>query len=366
MPPKRKTLSSTSGNASAAEKPRNAKAAKTSPKQTATKASSEKKEKKGFKYSNQKTLENKPKFMNLQWPNIADFINDPDCQDMPKKGELIDEYCFRVSDLGLPVSGDGIELLEHFTNECENRDQDIQDVIMYNDWNGWGIMEAMDNFFKDFDKVVFKKTVSPYRKWGFVEAIACWGLEDSVYFFNNEDGDGVAEHADMIGTMILTCIDVLKEHDLFKVDSDIKNIPIICLILLQFAVKYCNDLGTKWGAEVVHLCDDAGIDLAKYVRKQVRISDVDVANLRGEVENKREEAPALGELEDGDGYEIYRNMKDWTPEDDVGEDGRMWYRWDWKLEYKEYKKNHVGGTHFDLTKMTKAQIKKGRHPLDPR
>lgn len=240
-------------------------------------------------------------------------------------------------------------MLERFTKEIENRDQDVQDAIMYTDWNGWGIMEAMENLFRDFDKVVFKKTVSPYRKWAFVEAIACWSMGDLMYFLSkiffctqlssmliirvdNEDGHGVTEHADMIGLMVLTCIDVLKEHDLFRSDRDIKNIEIICLILLEFAVHSCNDLYTKWGCEIVHLCDDAGMDLEKHIRKQVNISKLDLANIRDEIEEKREKAPIDGELDDGDGYDIYRNMKDWRPEDDVGEDGRMWYRWDWKLD----------------------------------
>lgn len=54
MPPKRKALSSTSGNATVDSN--NAKAAKTSLKQTASKASAEKKAKKQFKYSDPKTV----------------------------------------------------------------------------------------------------------------------------------------------------------------------------------------------------------------------------------------------------------------------------------------------------------------------
>jgi hypothetical protein len=54
MPPKRKALSSTSGNATVDTN--NAKAAKTSLKQTASKASAEKKAKKQFKYSDPKTV----------------------------------------------------------------------------------------------------------------------------------------------------------------------------------------------------------------------------------------------------------------------------------------------------------------------
>jgi hypothetical protein len=54
MPPKRKALSSTSGNATVDSN--NAKAVKTSSKQTASKATAEKKAQKQFKYSDPKTV----------------------------------------------------------------------------------------------------------------------------------------------------------------------------------------------------------------------------------------------------------------------------------------------------------------------
>ena len=89
-------------------------------------------------------LSKKPNYMNLQWPNLADFIKDKN-QDMPKHGELMDEYCYRVSDLGIPVSEDGMKVCEKLDKEYEKRDQDIRGMCIYNDWNGWGMGEVMEN-----------------------------------------------------------------------------------------------------------------------------------------------------------------------------------------------------------------------------
>jgi len=116
---------------------------------------------------------------------------------MPKDGELMNEYCERVSDLGIPVSEGGAELLEELDKEVEKRDQDSRGLFIYNDWNGWGMSEVMENLvglsslllrcsevmrmlhanfvvekLKDFNRDVFKKSISPYRKWAYVEALA--------------------------------------------------------------------------------------------------------------------------------------------------------------------------------------------------
>lgn len=89
-------------------------------------------------------LSKKPSYMNLQWPNFADFIEDKN-QDIPKHGELVDEYCNRVSDLGIPVSEDGMKVCEKLDKECEKRDQEIREMCIYTDWNGWGISEVFCN-----------------------------------------------------------------------------------------------------------------------------------------------------------------------------------------------------------------------------
>jgi hypothetical protein len=65
---------------------------------------------------------------------------------MPKKGELVDNWCDRVSDLGIPVSEEGADLLQKLDNEVEKRNQDRLDMHIYNDWNGGGMSECFENY----------------------------------------------------------------------------------------------------------------------------------------------------------------------------------------------------------------------------
>lgn len=90
-------------------------------------------------------LSQKPTYVNLEWPNFADFIKDKN-QDVPKKGELVDAWCDRVSDMGIPVSEEGAELLKALDTEVEKRNQDRLGMHIYEDWNGWGMSEAFSNY----------------------------------------------------------------------------------------------------------------------------------------------------------------------------------------------------------------------------
>lgn len=58
----------------------------------------------------------------------------------------MDEFCDRVSDLGIPVSEEGAKLTQNLDNEVEKRDQDRLDMHIYTDWNGWGMSECFENY----------------------------------------------------------------------------------------------------------------------------------------------------------------------------------------------------------------------------
>jgi hypothetical protein len=83
--------------------------------------------------------------LNLQWPNIEDFADDKN-QDLPEEGELLDSSWDRVSDLGIPLSEEGEQLLQTLGQEEEKRNQDMFHMSIYNDWNGWGLSECFENF----------------------------------------------------------------------------------------------------------------------------------------------------------------------------------------------------------------------------
>jgi hypothetical protein len=58
-----------------------------------------------------KQLSTKPKYMTLQWPDIGEFIDDED-QDIPKPGQLMKDFCYRVSDLGFPILEDAMKMVQ--------------------------------------------------------------------------------------------------------------------------------------------------------------------------------------------------------------------------------------------------------------
>ncbi|TGO13169.1 hypothetical protein BTUL_0075g00140 [Botrytis tulipae] len=261
--------------------------------------------------------------------------------DLPNPGEtLSEEWCSRVSDIGFPLSQDGVELAQKLDKERDKRNQDHYDVHIYNDFNGYGSSEAVQNFLKDFNRDIYKKTIM------------------------QDNSDGLREEVNMIGIMVLTSFEMLSEHKLFSVDSEIKNIPIICLIILEFLDSYTTDLfdGSSWQCEIVRLCDQAGIDLSKSIRKQVDIDEEKLKAWRQEYKEKKENFEGA---EDGDGYKFWAEKSDWRPEDDLKEkdpDSRWmlptknWYRWDWKTEYQFAKANLKGGNKYDLSKQPKSQL----------
>jgi hypothetical protein len=126
----------------------------------------------------------------------------------------------------------------------------------------------------------------------------------------------------MLGLMVLTAYAALYEHSLFKPNSEIKNIGIISLMMLEFAQEDGQDLDIGWSCEVVRMCDEAGINLDKEVRKQVSVSKKDLKGMRAAYKKKK------------DGYKEAAEIKGWKPKDDIeGEwEEKQWFRWDWKLE----------------------------------
>lgn len=126
----------------------------------------------------------------------------------------------------------------------------------------------------------------------------------------------------MLGLMILTAYAALSEHSLFKPDSEVKNIGIMSLMMLEFAKGDGQDLDIGWGCEIVRMCDEAGIDLDKEVRKQVSFSKKDLKEMRAAYKKKQ------------GSYKEAAEAKSWKPEDDIGGkwEEKQWFRWDWKLE----------------------------------
>jgi hypothetical protein len=97
-----------------------------------------------------------------------------------------------VTDKGYPVSKAGMEKFIEINQEIEKRDQDMQGMYIYNDFSGYGVTEVMENMvgqnttalqsghsadiqqLAEFNKVIFKKDVSPIKKWALVEGLTLY------------------------------------------------------------------------------------------------------------------------------------------------------------------------------------------------
>jgi hypothetical protein len=140
----------------------------------------------------------------------------------------------------------------------------------------------------------------------------------------------------MLGFMILTCYDVFSEHSLFKSDSEVKNICIITLMLLDFLDGKDAGFHCDWGCELARLCDEAGIELDKDVRKQIHISKDKFATLRDSYNIKKTlTSVEFGDDYNGDRYKAFAMKVDWKPSDDIAkkdkrgivyEGKKMWFR----------------------------------------
>ncbi|TGO46554.1 hypothetical protein BCON_0318g00040 [Botryotinia convoluta] len=195
---------------------------------------------------------------------------------LPEPGEELGEkWCNRVSDIGFPISEDGMKLAQKFDGEQDKRHPISAAAYVFNDFTGHGFSEATENFLKDFDRDIHKKTVSPFTKWSYIEALAI--------FFKAGDTE----------------------------------------MWMKFFDHAATDLDLNCQCETFQLCDEAGIDLTKRVRKQVQFSEKKFNDWRDQCKSKKEDFP---EADDGNGYKFWAEKKKWKPEDDVklNPDGIKW------------------------------------------
>ncbi|KGO36562.1 hypothetical protein PEX1_055780 [Penicillium expansum] len=101
------------------------------------------------------------------------------------------------------------------------RDPDNFETHVYNDFFGYAVMELVENLLVDFD-----------------EAAGDW----KMYC---EDGETVNAVCIAFATMFLTMLATLERNDLFKSDSEVKNIGAIIGLFIRFIVDV-EEYGIDW------------------------------------------------------------------------------------------------------------------------
>jgi len=88
--------------------------------------------------------------------------------------------------LGFPLSEEGSELLENLDKEVEKRDQDGFDMHIYNDWNGWGISEVLENYVR-----IVRLGRDRWRVWD--ERLTLTTVKRLQQGYLQEDGESIQE-----------------------------------------------------------------------------------------------------------------------------------------------------------------------------
>jgi hypothetical protein len=144
--------------------------------------------------------------------------------------------------------------------------------------------------------LIFKKDVSPLKKWAIVEGLAVylsmgelmvwmsrltlphsWLLllrQPPNFSLVNDDSEGMSEVFDMMGVMFITALEMLHESALIGPTSPLPdNVGVMTLFFLDFVVNSCSDYDLEWVHEVVRAADKNGVVLTSV--KQVEGVDQD-------------------------------------------------------------------------------------------
>ncbi|RFN48357.1 hypothetical protein FIE12Z_7406 [Fusarium flagelliforme] len=217
--------------------------------------------------------------------------------------------------------------------QCEalKRDQDDFDLHIYNDFTAYGMHELMENIFLQFNSV-FKAKASYRDFWPEVEGLALILRSDVIARIPRSVNPSAKW-----GYLTLATIDALKKQDVFKPDSEIKNLGLVLFMLIhwgreqidyEFSEECCS-----WIYKVIDLTEEADIELTAPNNFDKQYDEI--------VDNRDKRA----------------------------KDMSRWDKVNWGSQLKAYGNKHgdgptrIGGQYYDITKMPKAQ--RDRHYFKP-
>ena len=223
------------------------------------------------------------------------------------------------------VTKEARKLALNLGKEAWKRDQDAQGQYHYNDFSGYGFQEVVENMLFEFSKE-YKKVNSRSTNvlWHHVEAMAHFlGTGDLMHWMMQDDGDRLTQSFSVIGTMVLSVLDILEEEGLFTADSEIKDVPLVLALVIEFARgnPAGRDEETDWMKVIVGKAKKAGI----------KLESVLAGGVNDTIEELEKEVIENDELDQDDEDRLtWENDKD--AESDDEDEERTWRKWDFSKE----------------------------------
>ena len=206
-------------------------------------------------------------------------------------------------------------------------------MYIYNDFEGWGYQELIENFIVEFDKSLKKSDDDGLKHtWAIVSALALWINEvNQGPLMGNEDGEKTEAVIGLVGQALIRGLAALDAADQLKPDSDFSDIPIVITSLLHFShglEDYGIEGGSNWRPHA-----------AAYFKKGKFAPEKGISNTTTILETAKGGSEAK------------------LPKKDAKDP------WGWNKTLKAYKKQHgtgkgggqIGGFKYDITRMSRKE-----------
>ncbi|CAI9632056.1 unnamed protein product [Alternaria burnsii] len=111
-----------------------------------------------------------------------------------------------------------VDLLGRKTKYCDPDDFGMQ---LYQDWQGWGIQEILENMLIEFDESFRANDDRIEKMWSVVSAVGLWmNCDENIdALTNNEDGETTCELFGVLGCALLTVLAIIEAAGELKPDS---------------------------------------------------------------------------------------------------------------------------------------------------
>ncbi|KAI0552862.1 hypothetical protein F4679DRAFT_581369 [Xylaria curta] len=223
------------------------------------------------------------------------------------------------------------------------RDPDNFSMYTFNDHAGYGILELLQNLFLDFEEAAKEKRGDGWREqWAICEGLVHYMLHPSTApLMMIDDGDSLHESMQLVGRMFLSMLAKLDDLGLVGDATAVKSLGCTMAMYMELATN----LRESDALEEDYDSDESSPEGRKFQPDSYDDAILSYANKRGVTLRGPDDIEETIAKANGDVKLPAKNAKD---------------PWGWTAALKKYKKDQggkIGGDRYDITTMSSAERK---------
>lgn len=207
------------------------------------------------------------------------------------------------------------------------RSPDMFNMYVYNDFEGYGQLEMVENAIAGYMDEYKKKDRNLKEMWIWIVALGHWmNIAELQPLYMIDDGDRFEKTLDLVARSLLSMLDALDRADELKSSSEFKDIGIVIGLFNQIAETFADNYPHELNENALMYAVEKGIDVSTVYGTTEKLETIE--------------------------YDV----PSWPA---VAAD-----RWSFTKKYNAYKKSYgkLGGHEYDITKWTRA--KRAKHAFD--